>query len=123
VGYTCNERGAVNPSELVITNRVSKKREDYTQSTRNVATLKRAANLGLARAPGQSVLYVVVDDAKQSREWVQLASEEPSEYDTGFYRELLVRATASVLSPLGWRESDIEQELGQYTESSLASFG
>jgi DNA polymerase, archaea type len=51
------ERGAVDPNELVITNRVSKKREDYTQSTRSVAALERAADLGLARAPGQSVLY------------------------------------------------------------------
>jgi DNA polymerase, archaea type len=117
------ERGAVDPNELVITNRVSKKREDYTQSTRSVAALERAADLGLARSPGQSVSYVVVDDTKQSRERVLLASEELDEYDTEFYRELLVRAAASVLSPLGWRESDIEDELGQYTELSLASFG
>ncbi|WP_231188937.1 DNA polymerase domain-containing protein [Haladaptatus sp. DYF46] len=116
------ERGAVDPCELVITNRVSKKREDYTQSTRSVAALERAADLGLVRAPGQSVSYVVVDDSKQSRERVQLASEELDEYDVEFYRELLVRAAASVVSPLGWRESDIEQELGQYTESSLLSF-
>ena len=117
------ERGAVDPSELVITNQVSKKKEDYTQSTRSVAALERAAELGLTRSPGQSVSYVVVDDAKDSRERVRLVSEELDEYDTGFYRELLVRAAASVLSPLGWRESDIEEELGQYTESSLASFG
>jgi DNA polymerase, archaea type len=117
------ERGAVDPGELVITNRVSKKREDYTQSTRTVAALDRAAELGLARAPGQSVSYVVVDDAKQSRERVLLASEELDEYDIEFYRELLVRAAASVLSPFGWREKRIEQELGQYTESSLQSFG
>ncbi|GAA0250525.1 hypothetical protein GCM10009000_078580 [Halobacterium noricense] len=107
---------------VVITNRVSKKREDYTQSTRSVAALERAVDMGLARAPGQSVSYAVVDDAKQSRERVMLASEELDEYDVGFYREVLVRA-ASVLSPLGWRASDIEEELGQYTESSLASFG
>ncbi|WP_076432370.1 hypothetical protein [Haladaptatus litoreus] len=44
------ERGAVDPSELVITNRVSKKREDYTQSTRSVAALEWAADLGLGRA-------------------------------------------------------------------------
>ncbi|WP_435158619.1 hypothetical protein [Haladaptatus sp. DFWS20] len=117
------ERGAVDPSELVITNRVSKKKEDYTQSTRSVAALERAAELGLGRAPGQSVSYVVVDDSKKSWERVQLAGEELGEYDVGFYRELLVRAAASVLSPLGWRESDIEEELGQYIESSLASFG
>jgi DNA polymerase I len=117
------ERGAVDPSGLVITNRVSKKRDDYTQSTRSVAALERAAELGLVRSPGQSVSYVVVDDAKQSRERVLLASEELDEYDVGFYRELLIRAAASVVSPLGWRGSTIEEELEQYTESSLASFG
>jgi DNA polymerase I len=95
------ERGAVDPSGLVITNRVSKKRDDYTQSTRSVAALERAAELGLVRSPGQSVSYVVVDDAKCSRERVVLASEELTEYDVGFHRELLVRAATSVLSPLG----------------------
>ncbi|WP_245800215.1 DNA polymerase domain-containing protein [Haladaptatus litoreus] len=95
------ERGAVDPNELVITNRVSKKKEDYTQSTRNVAALERAADLGLGRAPGQSVSYVVVDDARHSRKRVLLASEELGEYHAGFYRELLVRAAASVVSPLG----------------------
>ncbi|WP_227377879.1 hypothetical protein [Haladaptatus halobius] len=73
------KRGAVDPSELVIMNRVSKHREDYSQSTRSVAALERAADLGLTRAPGQSVSYVVVDDAKHSRERVMLASEELSE--------------------------------------------
>ncbi len=81
------ERGAVDPSELVITNRVSKKREDYTQSTRSVMALERTADLGVVRAPGQSVSYVVVDDAKCSRERVMLASEELDEYDIEFYRD------------------------------------
>ena len=56
------EGGAVDPSELVITNWVSKQREEYTQSTRSVVALERAADLGLGHAPGQSVSYVVVDD-------------------------------------------------------------
>ncbi|WP_435159850.1 type B DNA-directed DNA polymerase [Haladaptatus sp. DFWS20] len=116
------ERGAVDPNELVITNRVSKKKEDYTQSTRSVAALERAADLGLARAPGQSVSYVVVDDAKQSRERVLLASEVLDEYDVGFYRELLIRAAASVVSPLGWREKRIEQLLSSHSETSLKSY-
>ena len=116
------ERGAVDPNELVITNRVSKKMENYSQSTRSVAALERAADLGLARAPGRSVSYVVVDDAKKSRERVQLASEELDECDVGFYRELLIRAAASVLSPLGWRGKRIEQFLSSYDEISLKSF-
>lgn len=97
----------------------------YTVSptTRSVAALKWASDLGLARSPGQSVSYVVMNDSKQSQERVMLASEESDEYDVRFYRELLVRAAASVLSPLGWREKRIERELEQYTESSSQSFG
>jgi DNA polymerase, archaea type len=64
----------------------------------------------------------VVDDEKQLRERVLLASEEPNEYDTGFYRELLLRAAASVVLPLGWREKRIEQLLLSHNEISLKSF-
>ncbi|KZN23261.1 DNA polymerase I [Haladaptatus sp. R4] len=116
------ERGAVDPSELVITNRVSKNREEYTQSTRSVAALERAAELGLARSPGQSVSYVVVDDAKKSRERVALAVEKPTEYDSEFYRVSLIRGAESVLSPLGWREKHIERFLSGHDERSLESF-
>jgi DNA polymerase, archaea type len=41
---------------------------------------------------------------------------------SGFYQELLVRAAASMLSPLGWREKRIEQFLSSYDEISLNSF-
>ncbi|MDT9694059.1 hypothetical protein Q5762_38180, partial [Streptomyces sp. P9(2023)] len=66
--------------------------EEYAQATRNVAALKRAEARGLERFPGQDVEYVVVDDAKSSRDRVQLAHENPDTYDTGFYRERAIRA-------------------------------
>ncbi|RBI59821.1 DNA polymerase I [halophilic archaeon] len=115
-------RGAVDPADLVITKRVSKPRDAYTQSTYSVAALDRAADLGLTRAPGQDVSYVVVDDNKQSRDRVALAVEEPATYDTEDYHELLVRAGSSVLSPLGWRETKIEQFLSEHEEVCLQSF-
>lgn len=115
-------RDAVDPSELTITKRVSKSRDEYTQATRSVAALDRAADLGLTRAPGQDVSYVVVDDDKQSRERVALALEEPTTYDSEFYRELLIRAASSVLSPLGWRQKQIERFLADHADASLRSF-
>lgn len=115
-------RGDVDPKELVITRRVSKSREEYTQSTRSVAALNRAADLGLTRAPGQDISFVVVDDEKRSRDRVALSLEEPRTYDTAFYRKLLIRAASSVLSPLGWRANNIEQFLADHTDTSLRSF-
>ncbi|ODR83381.1 DNA polymerase I [Haladaptatus sp. W1] len=118
----CLQRGDVDPTDLVITNRVSKPRDAYSQSTRSVAALDRIADLGLTRAPGESVSYVVVDDERRSRDRVTLAIEEPTTYDTDFYRERLIRATESVLSPLGWREARIEQCLSEYDDFALQSF-
>ncbi|RBI63380.1 DNA polymerase I [halophilic archaeon] len=115
-------RGTVDPDELVVTERVSKPREAYARSTRSVAALERAADLGLTRRPGQDVSYVVVDDDARSRDRVRLAVEEPTEYDVAFYRESLVRAAASVLSPLGWRADRIERYLSEHEELSLSAF-
>lgn len=66
--------------------------------------------------------YVVVDDSKRSHERVQLA-READEYDAEFYAEELVRAAESVVSPLGWRQSDIKEYLAERTDASLAVFG
>ena len=115
-------RGAVDPSALVVTQRVSKPREEYDQATRSVAALDRASDLGLTRAPGQDVSFVVVDDDRRSRDRVRLAVEDPRTYDREFYRERLLRAAASVLSPLGWRQDRIERFLADHEELSLQSF-
>ncbi|WP_267643337.1 type B DNA-directed DNA polymerase [Haloarchaeobius amylolyticus] len=115
-------RGAVDPTDLLVTNRVSKSLAEYSQYTRNVAALERAKQLEIPRHPGQSVRYVVVDDEKRSPDRVQLAHESLDEYDTTFYRTQLLRAAESVLSPLGWREEAIEQYLDEYRDVSLGAY-
>ena len=115
-------RGDAEPSDLVVRNRVSKSREAYTRYTRNVAALERASDRGLSRSPGQDVAYVVVDDDERSRERVALADEEIDGYDVDYYRERLVRAAESVLSPVGWREAEIEAYLAEFRDGSLQSW-
>ena len=116
------EAGAVDPERLAITNRVSKRLEEYQQSTRNVAALERAVDRGLETQPGQDVAYVVVDDEKTGRARVALRHEEPTRYDTAFYRDELLRAAESVLAPTGFRREDIERALTERVESSLSAF-
>ena len=118
------DRGDVDPSKLQITNRVSKRVKEYTQQTRNVAALERAADLGLDKHPGENVSYVVVDDEKPSRDRVRLAGEdvEGEEYDTEFYRTLMLRAAESVLSPLGWRRSEIETYLADREDAAISAY-
>ncbi|WP_247728539.1 type B DNA-directed DNA polymerase [Halovivax limisalsi] len=115
--------GDVNPMDLVIEVRSSKRLEEYTQSTHSVAALERAEAAGIGREPGQPVEYVVVDDSKAGRERVQLPHEEINGYDAEFYATDLVRAAESVLSPAGWREDEIREFLADQADSTLEAFG
>jgi len=116
------ERGDVPIEQLAITNRVSKQIEEYSQYTRNVAALERAASAGLSRPPRQSVEYVVVDDQKTTRERVALLAEDPEQYDTTFYRGRILRAAESVLSPLGINKQAIQKSLQTRENTSLTGF-
>ncbi|MFB6130358.1 MAG: type B DNA-directed DNA polymerase [Salinigranum sp.] len=115
-------RGDVDPAALRITTRASKRADEYDRHTRTVAALERAAHQGLAREPGQDVAYVVADDSKRSIDRVRLADEEIDRYDAEFYRERLLRAAESVLSPLGWRRGEIESHLDDRRDASLAAY-
>ncbi|WP_135855194.1 type B DNA-directed DNA polymerase [Halorussus salinus] len=113
--------GDVNPEELAVKSRVSKHVEEYHRSTRTVAAFESAADVGRDVRPGQSVEYVVVDDAKSSRDRVALVSEA-EEYDAEYYAEQVIRAAESVLSPLGWRESEIRGYLADREDASLSRY-
>ena len=114
--------GAVDPERLVITNRVSKPLEEYSQSTRNVAALERRQAQGIEAHPGQDVEYVVVDDSKTSLERIRLATDNIEEYDIEFYRERAIGATASILSPIGTREEGIYSYLDQFNQPKIGSY-
>ena len=116
------ENGDVDPADLVVKQRVSKRRGDYAHRTRAVAALERAADRGLDVSPGQDVRYVVADDDASSRERVRLAFEDCRRYDVGFYRDRLVRAAESVLSPLGWDADRIRDHLSGRDPATLAAY-
>ena len=114
--------GDVDEATLVERNRVSKPLEGYTQYTQNVAALERARDQGLAVHPGQDIEYVVVDDEKNSRERVALAHETVEGYDTSYYETQLIRATESILSPVGWEREDIRSALAETQDCRLEMF-
>ena len=114
--------GRVDPSALVVDNRVSKDVDDYSMETLTVAALKRAQIEGTRLAPGQTVRYVVVDTDARGASRVRLAFEDLGRYDTAWYEDAAVRAVESVLAPVGWRESEIRQYLSGTNDETLASF-
>ncbi|QLG26260.1 type B DNA-directed DNA polymerase [Halorarum halophilum] len=117
------ERGDVDPADLVVTTRATKAPGEYRRDTLTAAALDRSSAAGVERSAGQSVQYVVVDDAARGRGRVRLPFEEFDGYDEGYYRDLLVRAAVSVVSPLGWDRSRLERELSAERDARLGSFG
>ena len=116
------DAGDVDTQRLTRTTQTSKAREEYRQQTRTVAALERRDDEGIAHRPGQDVAYVVVDDERDGRERVRLPHESGDDYDSAFYRDRLLRATESVLSPLGWRRDDIEAEVSGRVSLTLSHF-
>ncbi|MDB2242664.1 type B DNA-directed DNA polymerase [Halorubrum ezzemoulense] len=114
--------GAVDPSELVVDNRVSKDIDDYSMETLTVAALKRARIEGAGLAPGQTVRYVVVDADACGASRVRLEYEDLDRYDAGWYEDAVVRAVESILAPVGWREGAIRQYLSGMNDETLEKF-
>ena len=114
--------GEVDPSTLVVDNRVSKDVDDYSMETLTVAALKRAQIESAGLSPGQTVRYVVVDADARGASRVRLEFEDIGRYDTAWYEDAAVRAVESVLAPVGWREGEIRQYLSGTNDETLASF-
>ena len=114
--------GAVRPERLVVDNRVSKDVEAYAQETLTVAALKRMRSTDAGLSPGQTVRYVVANADARGASRVRLDFEELDRYDVDWYRSEAVRAVESVLSPVGWRRTDIEGYLAEREDSSLTSY-
>ncbi|WP_312909188.1 DNA polymerase domain-containing protein [Natronosalvus caseinilyticus] len=132
-------RGAVDRDDLVITKRVSRPLEAYSQETHVVGALRRYERHDVPRRPGQAVEYVVVDDgATRTEERVRLAFEnadagrehtvsdsdgkQRDRYDVDYYATLLLRAAESVTAALGWDRSRIRRALEDDRTVSLSVF-
>lgn len=65
-----------------------------------------------------------VDPAKLViKQQTSKTADEADEYDSEFYAEELLRAVESVVSPLGWRQEDIEKYLAERTDAYITAFG
>jgi DNA polymerase-2 len=90
--------------ELLLTHRLAQAPSEYSVFTDTVAALRQLEELGVPRAPGESVRYVVRDGGARSwRDRVRVAERlRPDDgYDADAYLSLLARAAETLLAPLG----------------------
>jgi DNA polymerase I len=109
--------------DLVKKKRTSKTLDAYQVNNRSVSALKRARKNGIQMKPGQSIQFVVRDDEADPMDRTRLDFEaEEGNYDAQFYREQLIRACESVISPLGSDRNEIEEHLSLQKKKSLKNF-
>ncbi len=96
--------GDVATDELIITQNISRSPGEYQQQCSQAIAAELAVRYGQDIQPGQPVRYVYTD-AQSRHPLRRVALQHTSaatHYDTDKYTELLLRATDTLLKPLGW---------------------
>jgi DNA polymerase elongation subunit (family B) len=101
--------------DLVITKRISKTLEDYSQENDQVAALKQLKKRGFRVNPGEKIRFVICDSStKDCTKRVKVAEllDGNEKYDAGKYIELLLRSGAGMLVPFGYDEEELRSLMG-----------
>lgn len=109
--------------QLAITRSVTRHPDEYRQQIKAASAVRRAnEQFDHTIMPGQSVSYIVTDDDKEGQERIRLPYENNETYDTAFYREQLIRAGTSLLSPFGWTKTDVDHAIQESRPTRLSAF-
>jgi DNA polymerase elongation subunit (family B) len=96
--------------DLVITKRISRDLDDYSQFNDQVAALMQLRKLGFRVNAGEKIRFVICDSStKEPEKRVKVAEllEGDEKYDAGKYIELLLRSGAGMLVPFGYDEEEL----------------
>ncbi len=108
------KNGECRPEDLIITKRISKSLEDYSQFNDQVAALKQLKMRGFELYPGQKIRFIICDSStRDPMKRVKLAEfvDGDEDYDTGKYIELLLRAGETLLAPFGYDEEMLRRRI------------
>jgi len=97
------ERGQVNVRDLLITKQLSKNPSEYTHNVTQAIAAKQLVNEGGQIAAGQSVSYILQNG--RSSVLTSELIDDSVPYDVEKYRQLLLEATAGLISPFGYDKS------------------
>ncbi len=111
--------------ELLISRRIVQELGAYVTFSDSVAALRQLAHHGIARAPGETVRYLVAD--RTARSWrdrvvVAEALTGRETYDPEAYLELLARSAETLLAPMGVRRTTLLARWGVRAERALGRY-
>lgn len=115
--------GKVNPMELVIRRHITKEAEEYMNKSISANVTKMLEEVGVHLMAGESIEYVIVDQAgkknpDKAKPLALYAYEDG--YDVEKYTELLLDAAATLLEPLGYSKTMLEETCGGKQRKRIA---
>lgn len=116
------ERGEATLDELVITNSVGRKAEEYRVTTCAAAAMRQLKREGVDVEPGQVVRYIITDmnsrdPTRKVREARLLRGTE--KYDREAYKRLVIRGIASLVLPFGLDEDRLAERYASTHQAAL----
>jgi DNA polymerase elongation subunit (family B) len=109
--------GECDLEDLVITKRISRDLDDYSQFNDQVAALMQLRKLGFRVNAGEKIRFVICNSStKEPTKRVKVAEllEGDERYDAGKYIELLLRSGAGMLVPFGYDEEELRSLMGDF---------
>ncbi len=119
------QEGDITIEDLIITQRISQLPDDYQQRCSQAIAAELTIRYGQELQPGQNVSYVHTNtEAQHPLRRVALPdTPEAAHYDKHKYTELVLRATDTLLAPLGWNQDRLEQHFREVPlQHSLLDF-
>ncbi len=117
--------GEVSIWDLIVTKRLSKNPENYTQKVSQLIAAEQLLKEGVEISAGKKVRFLFTSAENKRYERRVKAKElieEHTNSDARKYLLLLYRAASNILSPFGYSERDVHDYVRGYQETKLTSF-
>jgi DNA polymerase elongation subunit (family B) len=105
------EHGQVNVQDLLITKQLSKNPSEYRHKVMQAVAAKQLVNEGAQVTAGQTVSYILQRSNAEGSALTNELIDDSAPYDVQRYRQLLLEATAGLLSPFGYDKSRLAELL------------
>ena len=113
--------GAVPVSELLVSQKLSRELDEYRVPSPPARAAAQLKAVGKTLRAGQKVRFLYTRGEPGVHAWDLPMPPDPSTLDFAYYRELLLRASVSVLEPFGVSRTKLEERLNGYTQAVASS--
>jgi len=108
--------------QLIITNQLSKRADRYSNKVLQAIAAQQLIKEGIEVSAGQTVRYIITDaDERRPDRRVRAAelTKEDTRYDVKKYLDLLLVAASNILSPFGYSDRKLRDEVLNLKEQQL----